>query len=88
MMVVKFEIWPGGDKYKAREIGQLRIANQSKDGTRRANYQFALFDTGGKGINEKLVPIAGGRINRHIRSNPFWVLALKALRLCKLPLRD
>jgi hypothetical protein len=45
MIVVKIELWPRGDRTKAREIGRTYIANVGGD-VKRGNYDVAVCRKG------------------------------------------
>lgn len=47
MIVVKVEMWPGGDKSRKRSLGSMSIANVSGN-DKLANYIYELY--GAKGI--------------------------------------
>ncbi len=48
MIVVKIELWPGGDESKAREIGRIDIANNLKGDSNRGTYTVVLHKRLGK----------------------------------------
>jgi hypothetical protein len=45
MLVIKIELWPRGDRTKAREIGRTYIANVGGD-TERGDYEAAVCRRG------------------------------------------
>lgn len=45
MLLVKLEIWPGGDRERAREIGHIEIGNVS-DLSPISNYEVILKEPG------------------------------------------
>ena len=76
MIVVKVELWPGGDRKRAREIGRMTITN---DGTshspRRGDYGVKLMR---KGTTNRIQ--RQGDVKGHARqSYSVWVLVKKAL---------
>ena len=42
-IVVKLELWPGGDKERARTMGILIIANDGTGTASRGNYDYQLL---------------------------------------------
>jgi hypothetical protein len=76
MLVVKFEIWPGGNKNASREIGQLEISNISQhiiEIGSKSDYVCALD-----------MPAASRFtffVRDHVRSDGLWVLAKRAIEL-------
>ena len=46
MVVVKIELWPGGDKSKARLLGVATIANQGTGDATHGNYKVDLTHSG------------------------------------------
>lgn len=71
MLVVKVEIWPGGDEETAKEIGRMGIANVSNL-REMSNYVAVLKDDTGK---EDLRVV-----ERHPRSAGFEELLLRVLQ--------
>lgn len=48
MLVIKIELWPGGDQTKAEEIHRAYIANDGTGSDSRGNYKFFVFRKGSK----------------------------------------
>lgn len=71
MLVVKVEIWPGGDSDRAKEIGRMGLANVS-DLRQTSNYVFVALDDRGNEIE--------GEVRGHKRSAGFWKLLQEAAR--------
>jgi len=46
MVVVKIELWPGGDPSKARPLGEMRISNDGTGTEERGNYDVELAHAG------------------------------------------
>lgn len=46
MMVVKIELWPGGDENLAKPIGEIRIINDATGTGERGNYEVELAHAG------------------------------------------
>lgn len=65
MLVIKVELWPGGDPKKAREIGRLGLANVSNL-NEDSDYVFVSANDRGE--------IAEGVVRSHKRSAGFWKL--------------
>lgn len=70
MIVVKIEMWPGGDPKKAKQIGAVRIDNDGTAGRGLGNYNVMTQD----GLS--------GRVERHDRKKSVYALVLSALRAC------
>lgn len=76
MLVVKIELWPGGDERRVKEIGRLHIINRGDSPTpRRGNYTVNLLR---RGTNRK-VHRSGEVLNYPRLSYPVWKLIRKAL---------
>jgi len=48
-LVIKIELWPGGDDRRAKEIGRMEIIRRARSlthGGRRADYDVALLRRG------------------------------------------
>ncbi len=46
MVVIKLEIWPGGDESKARPLGRIDIANDNTGTEESGNYKARLYHAG------------------------------------------
>jgi hypothetical protein len=46
MVVVKIEIWPGGDESRKRDIGRVDIANDGTGTFETGNYNVRLYHAG------------------------------------------
>lgn len=77
MLVIKVELWPGGDMSKARDIAQMTISNTSNL-AERSNYHVVATelpsDTTGlvDGLNENFV------VQNHLRRSSVWALIGRA----------
>ncbi len=81
MIVVKMELWPGGDKSKARPLGVIMIAN---DGTGDAESGDYLVEAShaGKYFGKRKEPYKSGKVKGFLRGlSPYRLLyrALKAI---------
>lgn len=72
MLVVRLELWPGGSKEDAREIGRMRIANIS-DLAPISDYHVHVEDDDGAKTN------VGFRVAEHPRRECAWSLVRKAI---------
>lgn len=72
MLVVRVEIWPGGDPERAQEIGRMGLANVSN----LAEDSTYVFTS----LTDRHVE-AEGIIRNHTRSSGFWRLVERAARL-------
>lgn len=72
MLVVKLEVWPGGDKSRARRIGQMQISNKS-DLTPFSAYTARIVDA--KGV----VLATGMYVYEHARAAGAWRLVQSVL---------
>ena len=72
MLVVKVEIWPGGEKAARRTLGQLQIWNVS-DLAPVSDYKVRELNQDGKAIGQIW------DVKQHIRELGFWELVTRAL---------
>jgi hypothetical protein len=80
MVVCKIEIWPGGDKDKARPLGVMMIANDGTGDADRANYAVKLSHAGiyfGRKGSWK-----SGTVKGHLRRLSPYHLVARALAAC------
>lgn len=77
MVVIRIEMWPGGDQSKAYPLGTMAVANKDVDavtGLRSYNWQISKFD--GTGVWKK------GSIGRHNpKTHGPWDLLYRILAL-------
>jgi hypothetical protein len=77
MLVIKIELWPGGNGQKAQEIGRLHIINRGDhpDTPRRGNYAVKLLRRGSRTSVTRTA-----EVNDYARlAYPVWKLVRKAL---------
>lgn len=60
MIVVKVEIWPGGDKLRRKTLKELRVANMSNL-AEVSNYKYVLTDPANDLLPEKVGYVEGHR---------------------------
>jgi hypothetical protein len=77
MLVVKLEVWPGGDEKASTEIGRLEISNLSGLAP-VSDYDVRLTNRGEYACN------AVGHVEGHERSLGAWALVRRALEAVKL----
>ncbi len=82
MVVVKIEIHPCGDATRARQIGEVRIANDGTGTAEFGNYDVELLHSGAwwgtPGVYRR------GKVLRFARNlSPYHLLA-RALKACKV----
>jgi len=76
MLVVKIELWPGGDERRARELGRLHITNDGGSSSdRRGNYVAHLMRRG----TQKTVQRTAEVLDYPRLSYPVWKLVRKVL---------
>ena len=76
MLVVKIELWPGGDKSRCREIGRMHIINQGGTASaQRGNYAIRLMRKGTEDTVQKTAEV----LDYPRLSYPVWVLVKRAL---------
>jgi hypothetical protein len=75
MLVIKVEMWPGGDGMRRRELGRMKIANTGSSGDpKRGNYRVNLMRKGNKTVQRTC------RVDNYPRlSYPVWELVRRAL---------
>lgn len=71
MLVIKIEVWPGGNPDRAKEIGRVGMANVSSLREDSDYIYMAVDDRGNQ---------TEGQIRGHKRSAGFWQLALETIR--------
>ena len=79
MLVVKIEMWPGGDEDRRREIGRMYIANKGfdvhPDHPRRGDYVVRLMRRGAKNTVQRTAEV----LDYPRESYSVWVLVKRAL---------
>ena len=81
MLVLKLELWPGGDRAKARDLGTLEIGNVGGD-VDEGEYRCLLKEP----VEPGELALAGCEIRGWRRANGAWALVTEALvRLLKSP---
>lgn len=79
MLVVKVELWPGGDEDASRELGRMKIANVG--GTRERGDYAVLMEPPPKGTPEGVKwcrAVTDVRGHERLEA-PVWSLVAKAL---------
>ena len=75
MIVVKIELWPGGDPGRCREIGRMTLTNLGTGTEYRGNYIARVMRRGTEETVQREAAIEG-----HARkAAPIWHLVQKAL---------
>jgi len=75
MLVLKLEIWPKGDKTKARTVGEATLSNIGGD-ERTGDYEFEIEETA---FGEMPARASKGHIYHHDRMLGAWVLVHRML---------
>jgi hypothetical protein len=83
MIVVRIELWPGGDEGRKRLIGQARIANDGSGTAEVGNYDVRLSHSGV--YADRPGTWKRGRVEGHRRSLSPYHLVIKALDACLRP---
>lgn len=84
MIAIKVEIWPFGDKTKARTIGRMYIVNDGTADSGKGNYRVKITQgdepelSGGYEFNTLPTPLEG-RILDHERRLGFWPIVYRAI---------
>ena len=66
MIVVRVELWPGGNEVGKTLLGSMGIANDGSGDASKSNYQFAITGRGGKHhVGKGFGTIKGWARNRH-----------------------
>ncbi len=81
MIVVRVELWPGGDPAKSKQIGLMVASNDCTGGKEHGNYNVFLFKPHTKEPRPEAVE-ASGRVEGHKRSLSVYHLVLRGLRAC------
>jgi hypothetical protein len=77
MIVVRIELWKGGDKDRRETLGVMVLANDGTGGDDCGNYDVAIARRNGPGTWRS------GRVEGHPRqSQTVWRLVQKALNAC------
>jgi hypothetical protein len=75
MIVCKIELWPRGDKTKARTLGTVVIANDGTGTPEHGNYDVALSHAGVYRKEGEYKAWKGGRVLGHYRMlSPYYLL--------------
>lgn len=76
MIVVKIELWPGGNEKRCREIGRMHVTNRGTSNTpTRGNYVIHLMRKGSKTFVQRI-----GDVQDYPRlAYPVWKLIRRAL---------
>lgn len=77
MIIVKVELWPGGDEARAAELGRLQIANEGTHPAhpRRGDYMVRLMRK-----NSRRTVLRTANVKDYPRlSYPVWRLVRRAL---------
>jgi len=76
MLVVKVELWPGGDERRCQELGRMTITNQGGTASaKRGNYTIRLMRRGTSATVQQVAEV----LDYPQLSNPVWVLVKRAL---------
>ena len=78
MLVVKLEVWPGGDATRAYKVGEAHIVNDMTGTAERGNYDVALLHRG-KHVQREGV-WRRGKVARHLRQLSPYHLVLNAFK--------
>ena len=65
MLIVKLEVWPGGDKSRAYPVGEAHIINDLTGTPSHGNYDVQLMHSGKHVRREGIW--RRGRVERHLR---------------------
>jgi hypothetical protein len=90
MVVVSIELWPKGNKEKARPLGVILISNDGTGDDRYGNYDIILSHAGKyiqKTITEKK-PWKTSKVINHRKSLSPYHLVYKAIKNCLWPKRS
>lgn len=75
MIVVKMELWPGGDKAGKRALGVIVIANDGTGTDGSGNYRFSLSHAG-RYFGKRKEPWKSGKVRGFVCSlSPYRLLA-------------
>lgn len=83
MVIVKIELWPHGQKDKAKLLGICKITNNLTGDLKHGNYDVELSHAG-KYIKKKGF-WKSGKVLRHRRSLSPYHLVYKAIKACLYP---
>lgn len=78
MMVVKIEVWPGGDESRAREIERLFVANISALAD-TSDYVYEFVQPG-QPRTAATLDQPDGLVTDHVRSDGAWELTRRVLQ--------
>lgn len=83
MIVVRFELWPGGDEGRKRSLGTAILVNDGTGTATHGNYKVML----GK-MRDGTQPWRIGRVFRWWRKGSPWDLLVKAIAAARDPSED
>lgn len=78
MLVVKLEVWPGGDQSRAYKVGEAYIVNDMTGTPEKGNYDVSLSHSGKHVQREGIW--RRGKVMRHLRKLSPYHLVWKALK--------
>ena len=86
MIAIKVEIWPFGDKAKARTIGRMYIVNDGTGSKFEGDYDVKITDGSEGELNggyefRALQTNLAGRVDHHDRRNGFWPIVYRAIEI-------
>lgn len=79
MIVVKMELWPRGDKTRARPLGELVICNDGTGTPAQGNYTVEAKHAG-KFYGQRREPYKRGRVMGFVRTLSPYRLLYRALK--------
>jgi hypothetical protein len=86
VIVVRIEMWPHGDRLRARELGRMYLANDGTGSAERGNYDVAVCRKGTNSVPRPISPngpdaTRAGRVESYPRqAYNVWRLIARALR--------
>lgn len=79
MIVVKVELWPGGDKTRKRPLGRMKIWNDNSGTATAGNYKFELAHAGVY-YGKRKGPFKTGRVRNFLRRLSPYRLIYRCLK--------
>jgi hypothetical protein len=80
VLVVRVELWPGGDPTRIKEIACVTIVNDGSGDELKGNYDCASIRCGQSHMDPTTKPVRTARVEQYLRTRPVLNLVVRALK--------